>query len=82
MLFTSILLATLSMAQVPQYPASDKCPAGTQRKSVCPSGKVEGAGLCYTPCAEGWAGRGPICWKGIKSYGRGVGVLKIDTCAK
>lgn len=84
MIFTSILFATLSLAQVPIYNAPvDNCPAGTQKKSVCPQGTEEGsAWICYPPCGEGWTGRGPVCWKGWRSYGRGAGVLKVDACAK
>ena len=46
----------------------------------CTEGKVEGAGLCYTPCGEGWTGRGPVCWKGWRSYGRGVGTRMQNIC--
>ena len=46
----------------------------------CHADQVEDATLCYKPCGEGWTGRGPVCWKGWKSYGRGVGVLKVDSC--
>jgi hypothetical protein len=40
---------------------------------ACATGLVKQASLCYTPCRAGFKGVGPICWKGIKNYGRGVG---------
>lgn len=41
----------------------------------CGSDKEYDAGLCYTPCAEGYNGVGPVCWKQAASYGRGVGTI-------
>jgi hypothetical protein len=44
--------------------------------SACPDDKPDiDAGLCYKNCAEGYHGEGPVCWKGIDSYGRGVGTV-------
>ncbi len=28
----------------------------------CPAGMVNQAGLCYTPCGNGYNGVGPVCW--------------------
>jgi hypothetical protein len=34
--------------------------------------------LCYKKCPKGYTGRGPVCWKGIKSSRRGAGkAIKI-----
>ncbi len=41
----------------------------------CGSDKEYDAGLCYTPCAAGYNGVGPVCWKEEASYGRGVGTI-------
>jgi hypothetical protein len=30
--------------------------------SLCPAGRENDAGLCYTPCQPGFAGVGPVCW--------------------
>jgi hypothetical protein len=35
--------------------------AGTT-PSICPAGKVNEAGLCYTPCQPSYKGVGPVCW--------------------
>jgi hypothetical protein len=56
----------------------------------CPPGKENQNGLCYTPCAQGYYGVGPVCWESCpadmrdtgadclkNSYGRGAG--KIPT---
>lgn len=29
---------------------------------VCGGGKQQDAGLCYTPCRDGYKGVGPVCW--------------------
>jgi hypothetical protein len=29
----------------------------------CDSSKVKDAGLCYTPCKDGYKGVGPVCWQ-------------------
>lgn len=31
-------------------------------KNGCPAGKSNDAGLCYTNCATGYKGAGPVCW--------------------
>lgn len=41
----------------------------------CASDEEYDAGLCYTPCADGYNGVGPVCWKQNASYGRGVGTI-------
>lgn len=41
----------------------------------CASGDEYDAGLCYTPCDDGYNGVGPVCWKEDASYGRGVGTI-------
>jgi len=37
--------------------------AGKPAPLDCPEGKVKDAGLCYTPCKEGYTGNGPTCKK-------------------
>jgi hypothetical protein len=48
------------------------------KAKVCPSGKENIAGLCYTKCKSGYSG-GLLCkpggWKLIGSYSRGTGTL-------
>lgn len=46
----------------------------------CASDEEYDAGLCYTPCNEGYNGVGPVCWKEDASYGRGVGTIP-NRCA-
>lgn len=46
----------------------------------CASGMEYDAGLCYTPCNEGYNGVGPVCWKEEASYGRGAGSVP-NLCA-
>jgi len=41
----------------------------------CASDEEYDAGLCYTPCTDGYNGVGPVCWKKDASYGRGVGTI-------
>lgn len=41
----------------------------------CASNQEYDAGLCYTQCAAGYDGVGPVCWKQDASYGRGVGTI-------
>jgi hypothetical protein len=42
---------------------------------ACPDDKPDlQAGLCYKKCADGYKAVGPVCWKGLKNYGRGAGV--------
>jgi len=52
------------------------------QKKVCPSGKENIAGLCYTKCKSGYSG-GLMCkpggWKLIGAYSRGVGTM--PSCA-
>jgi hypothetical protein len=46
--------------------------------SACPDDKPDfQAGLCYKNCAQGYHAVGPVCWKGLKSYGRGAGTVPI-----
>ena len=49
---------------------------------ICPEGKVKDAGLCYKPCPDGYKGVGPVCWKGIKAHGRGVGTPMKPICSQ
>jgi hypothetical protein len=42
---------------------------------TCSSDQEYDAGLCYTPCRDGYNGVGPVCWKQDASYGRGVGTI-------
>ncbi len=44
----------------------------------CGSDKEYDAGLCYTPCEDGYNGVGPVCWKQDASYGRGVGTVPTE----
>jgi hypothetical protein len=44
--------------------------------SACPDDKPDfQGGLCYKKCASGYKAVGPLCWKGAKNYGRGVGTV-------
>ena len=44
--------------------------------SACPDDKPDfQAGLCYKKCSSGYNAVGPLCWKGLKSYGRGAGTV-------
>ena len=92
MLFTTailVLAASLSHAQQEyteiQLPTkcqtySRKADKGIIYSLDCPEGKVKDAGLCYNPCREGYKGVGPVCWKGIKAYGRGAGTAMQFDC--
>lgn len=78
MIFANIIVLLAS------FTFAEKCirqpRVSTYPEVACPADKVEDASLCYTPCGEGWTGRGPVCWQGIKSYGRGVGTVKGLNC--
>ena len=54
--------------------------AGTVPNLACPSGKENNASLCYTPCRDGYAGIGPVCWSkapsGFVDCGAGVASSK------
>ena len=90
MIFASTLLfATLSLAQ-PANQNDDNLHVKRQEMTqscwdegsimACPPGKVEENFLCYKPCAEGYKGVGPVCWRGWRSYGRGVGTGMRQQC--
>jgi hypothetical protein len=47
----------------------------------CSSNKEKQSGLCYTPCKDGYQGKGPVCWReGTASYGRGAGTPLKSIC--
>lgn len=75
----------LVLASSTQLVAGERCTTHQRGFSfpglVCPEGKEEQASLCYNPCPEGYKGRGPVCWKGWKSKGRGVGTAKKQSCS-
>jgi hypothetical protein len=74
----------LTILFVSALSADKNCWKNTMTRGVgkpihaCATGLVNQASLCYTPCRAGFNGIGPICWKGIKNYGRGVG--KVLQC--
>ena len=47
-------------------------------KSMCLGEEELQHGLCYKKCPEEFKGVGPVCWKGIKPKGRGVGKLRLE----
>ena len=84
----TFILASLSLAQpVADQPDKSQLPKCSEKQIVpfsdlgCLEGKEKDAGLCYKPCREGYKGVGPVCWKGLKSYGRGVGTPMTPICS-
>lgn len=69
------------------YCYRDSYGRGVGKPMKCAAGQQYDAGLCYTPCREGYKGVGPVCWQSCapgfrddgafcakpKPYGRGVG---------
>lgn len=49
--------------------------------TTCGAGQDLDGGLCYSQCASGFHGVGPVCWPNATSYGRGVGSIPTSSCA-
>ncbi len=45
------------------YCYRDSYGRGVGKPMNCAAGEQEDAGLCYTPCPDGFKGVGPVCWK-------------------
>lgn len=71
--------APLSLAEVQVFPgqprATDAQGRGGGVVPGCGDGQEYDAGLCYSPCAAGYHGVGPMCWPDAQSYGRGAGTV-------
>jgi len=49
---------------------------------TCPLDRLDlDAGLCYTPCEEGYRGVGPVCWANTKNIGVGT-MASLRSCSE
>ena len=88
MIFAAIFLVfstqcqLITMSKLPKCQSTPVDVKAELTEMICPEGKVKDAGLCYKPCPEGFKGVGPVCWKGIKAHGRGVGTPMKPICSE
>jgi hypothetical protein len=74
------------MSEVPDGASCAKqIQIGDPTPLVCPSDQENSGGLCYTPCAAGYYGVGPVCWGAVPAgmVDCGMGAAEdSDTCAE